>query len=137
MNFTHLANYDTDDKARLARQLSQLEDNISVALNQLELEAEQQALPAVFTARTPMTIVAIQPGQQLSVDTGLVSAAVVFPPVAASSIGKRFTLIKRYAANSIVCSCSDSTVKRNGGAFPTITAAGATVFYCDALGYYT
>jgi hypothetical protein len=137
MNFTHISTFDADNPERLARQLSALEDNVSKSLDQLELEAEQQALPASFTAVGSNTIVAIQAGQQLSVDTSQASAMVVFPPLVAKNIGKRFTLLKRVAANSVVCSCSDATVKRNAGAFPTITAAGATVFYCDSTGYFT
>ena len=137
MTFKRVNDFSTEDPAKLDRELSQLEDNVNAEFSLVRRQMAPLASAVTFTPIAAQPIVAIQPDQQLSVDTGIVSGNVVFPDIKAENFGRKFVIIKRLAANSIFCSCSNPNVKRNGTTFPTITAVGVTTFYCDSAGYYT
>src|SRR6187549_2417284 len=136
MTFKRINSCSTGDPPRLDRELSQLEDNIDAEFNLARKQLAPQAQPIKFTAVGVNTIAALLPDQQISIDTSVVSAAAVLPPLSSENFGKRFIMIKPVAGGSIVTSCQDSAVLCNGAAFPTFTAIGVTVFYCDSQGYY-
>lgn len=136
MTLKRVNDFSTEDPARLDRELSQLEDNLDAEFRLIRKEMAPQARVSTFVPMGVDSIRAIQPDQQLSVDTSILSGAVVFPPLSPENYGRRFTLIKRKAANNIVTSCQDTAVFCNAAAFPTLAAVGVYVFFCDSTGYY-
>ena len=130
-------NFATEDPAKLDRELSQLETNIDAEFVLVRKQLAPQLQVATFTPKTGRTIVAIQPDQQLSIDTSSARANVVFPALTPANFGRKFVIIQRTAGNPILTSCQDPNVQCDATAFPTITAVGRTEFSCDASGYYT
>lgn len=137
MTFKRVNSYSTDKPARLDRELVQLEDNIAAAFVAARGEAVPRPRVESFLATPTRNIVAILPGQQLSIDTSLAAANVVFPALDPRNFGALFILIKRNAVGGNVrTSCQDPAVLCNAAAFPTLAASGAVVFFCDATGYF-
>ncbi len=136
MTLKRVNDFSTENPEKLDRELSQLEDNVDAEFKLVRKELAPQPRPVSFVSSASRGIVAIQPGDQLSVDTFIANASVVLPPLSPANFGRKFVLIKRVSTNAIAVSCQDATVSCNGGAFPNITAVGVTVFYCDASGYY-
>lgn len=137
MTFKRLNNFTTENAAKLGRELPQFEDNAAQEFGAVRRELLPVLSPVSFTAMPQRGIIAILPDQQLSVDTTLAAASVVFPPIDTRNFGRRFVLVKRNpGGGSVLTSCQDPTVKCNGSVFPTIAAAGVTVFFLDASGYY-
>lgn len=137
MNFQHVNDFATADPERLARQLSNFEDKVDKAIDDARADAVPLLQPVTFRSLNAVAgVCAAMFDQQLSLDTSFASAAVVFPALDPKNFGRRVVLIKRTANNNLVTSCQEPTVLCNGAAFPTLTAVGAYVFYCDASGYY-
>jgi hypothetical protein len=137
MTFKRVNDFSTDDPVMLDRELSQLEDNVSAQFDVAEKTYAKQMAPASFMPIGAASAVPMQPSTQLSLDTSQASALAVLPALDPTNFGKRFTIIKRLATNSVVVNCTDTTVTLNGAAFPlTLTAVGVTIFYCDAAGYW-
>lgn len=136
MTLKHINDFKTRDPDKLQRQLSELEDNISKEFALARKETVPQLLVKSFYASASKGIVALQPDQQVNIDTSIAPAAAVFPALTPANFGRRFVLVKRVGANNLVTSCQDSTVLCNGAAFPTLTAVGRYEFTCDASGYY-
>lgn len=133
-----ITEFHTKDPVKLDRELSQLEDNVDLALREFAAAATPQAGVDSFQPIGAVTIASLLPDRQLSIDTSLGNAIAVLPPLATANFGRQFVLIKRVAANQISVSCADPDVLHNGGAFPIVLAAtGVRLFYCDARGYYS
>lgn len=137
MTFRRVNNFTTEDPKRLARELSTMEDNLTAEFNLLRAELAPNLRAVSFVATPARGIVAILPDQQLSVDTSLANASVVFPALDPRNFGHRFAVVKRVTAGSIVTSCQDAAVLCNAAPFPTIVAAGLTIFCCDSSGYFS
>lgn len=138
MTFKRVNDFSTDpgNEAKLDRELSQLEDNIARSFQEADDKFALQMVVRAFTPLGTDKVVAIQPGDQLSLDTGPGDVAVVFPPLTPANFGRLFRVLKRYPMNNVVLSCQDPTVLLNGAAFVTIAAVGVTTVFCDATGYY-
>lgn len=137
MSFDRVNDFSTRDPDRLERELSEMEDNINSEFVAVRKEfAPQMRVETFRSLDVASGIRAVRFDEQLSLDTGVASVAVVFPALDPRNFGRRFVLIKRLGSNSIVTSCQDPTVLCNGAAFPTLAAVGAYAFYCDASGYY-
>ncbi len=139
MTLKQINQFSTDDPDKLGRQLSAFEDNVHA-----ECENISSNFEPVFGVVTRVSLPAPAPSSfallvdhQISFDTALGNLTAVLPPLSADNFGRRFVAIKRLAANTLNVLCQDPAAKLNGSAFPlAITAAGPTVFYCDAAGYY-
>lgn len=140
MTLKQISQFQTDDPGKLGRQLSQLEENVHA-----ECTAIRTSFPPLPNVTTRISLpapkpaaFALQPDEQASFDTVLGNLSGILPPLIAANFGRRFIVIKRAAAGTLNVLCRDPAVLLNGAAgFPlAITAAGATVFYCDAAGYY-
>ena len=136
MTFRRVNNFNTDQPAKLSRELSTMEDNVTAEFTLLKGQLAPLLQAVTFTATPTRGIVAMLADQQLSIDTSLASGAVVLPALDPRNFGRRFVVLKRVAPNSVVVSCQDPAVKCNGVAFPTLAAIGATYFLCDSAGYY-
>ncbi len=139
MTLKQINQFETDDPEKLGRQLSNFEDNVHAECESIRQSFE--AFPAVvlntFLPAPKSTIFPLAADQQASFDTLLGSVTAILPPLRAANFGRRFIVLKRYAANTVSVSCQDPAVKLNAAAFPlAITAAGVTVFCCDQAGYY-
>jgi hypothetical protein len=136
MTLKRVNDFATQNPQKLDRDLAQLEDNVASEFDAVRRQLTPQLQVVTFRASTIRGIVAIQPDQQLSIDTAAATAYVVFPPLIPSNFGRRFVIILRTAGNPIVTSCQDTNVQCNATTFPTITVVGVTTFTCDAAGYY-
>jgi hypothetical protein len=139
MTFKEVGTFDTDDQAKLARQLTAFEDNVrDEFVVSRKTFAQTPAVQTRISLPAPKPAAfALQPDEQASFDTALGNLTGVLPPLVPANFGRRFIVVKRLGTNTVNVVCQDASVKLNGGAFPlAITASGVTVFYCDAAGYY-
>lgn len=137
MSFKRISNFSTSNPAKLDRELSQLEENAAAEFNSVRRDLAPVLSIAAFLSTPQRSIVSIFPDQQLSIDTTLAPASVVFPAIDSRNFGRRFVVVKRNAGGgSITPRCQDPLVTCNGTVFPIITAPGITIFVCDATGYY-
>lgn len=139
MTLQRIGDWSTDDPVKLDRELTAHEDSIAA-----EFQSVRDTFARTATVSTRVSLpapkpaaFALQPDEQASFDTLLGGLTGVLPALTPKNFGRRFVVLKRFAANTVSVVCQDPTVKLNAAAFPlAISAAGATVFYCDAAGYY-
>ena len=139
MTFRRVNDFSTDKPVMLDRELSQLESNVADEFAVASKTYAREAAVSDFAPLGASIVVPLLPGEQRSIDTSLLSALAVLPPLRPDNFGKRFVVIKRAAANGITVSCADPKVLHNGGAFPVLGVGfvGVRIFYCDAAGYYS
>jgi len=138
MTLRRVNDFSTEDPVMLDRELAQLEDNVSAEFDLIESTFAKQMTVASFMPLAAAYVTPLQPSEQRSFDTTQASAIAVLPALAPENFGRRFTILKRQAANAVSVACADPTVLINGSAGPlSVTAVGIRVFYCDATGYYS
>lgn len=137
MTFKRVNSFTTEDAAKLARELPQLEDNVAAEFSSLRGEVLSRPQVVNFIATPTRNVIAILPDQQLSVDTSQAEATVVFPALDARNFGRIFFLIKRNSSPfDLKTACQDPAVLCNAVPFPILMSSGAVVFLCDSSGYY-
>jgi len=136
MTLKQIQNFDTDDAVKLDHQLTDFEDNVRAECD--SIRSSFVAIPPrakLIASATRGTIPGIF-GQQITVDTSLASGVVLLPPLSPKNFGKRITVLRTSASNTLVAACQQPGETIELSTLPQALAAGVTEILCDDSGYW-
>ncbi len=127
-----LSNFDTEDPAELARQLSQLEQNVDDAVRST---VASSVAPFQPTSRVTAAYVA-SIDQLVRVDTVSGNVAVTLPIATVKNAGRTVAIARMSASNTLTVAPVQGTV--NGAASLALTAAVRLFFLVsDGVGWWS
>jgi len=126
----------TSDTEKLGRQLSALEDNVRAECDAIRNDFVEIPARAKLTASAARGTIPGIFGQQITVDTSLASGVVLLPPLSPKNFGKRITVLRTSASNTLKASCQQAGDTIDLSTLPQAIAAGVTEILCDDSGYW-
>lgn len=136
MTLKQVNQFATTEPEKLSRQMSTFEDNVRAECDSIRSDfVEIPARAKLIASATRGTITGIF-GQQITVDTSLAAGIVLLPPLSTKNFGKRITVIRTSASNTLKAACQRPGDTIALSTFPQLLAAGVTEILCDDSGYW-